>query len=187
MTHEEVLRLYRFYGSNLHIYAADVDTTGNVVTATQVVTFSQWALGQRSPTAMYIASFTAVPIVKGVLLEWETATEIDNLGFNLYRADDPVGELLRLNEVLIPSQMPGSSIGVRYQFVDRLAEPGVTYYERPRHRCPAWTSVGHCVSAVAAPHLPTAGPQIELSQRKVQRTFIICERPKPGANCCLAS
>ncbi|NIV32131.1 MAG: hypothetical protein GWN58_22420, partial [Anaerolineae bacterium] len=39
------------------------------------------------PTAVELASFDAAAQGNGVLLNWETANEIDNVGFNIYRAE----------------------------------------------------------------------------------------------------
>ncbi len=44
---------------------------------------------QIAPTAVELASFTATPQAQSILIEWETVSEIDNLGFNLYRATSP--------------------------------------------------------------------------------------------------
>jgi hypothetical protein len=79
------------------------------------------------PLAVDLDSFTATPQTGAILIEWETANEIDNLGFRLYRTDDQRGELLSLTEDLIPSQAPGSPTGFHYEFVDRSAVPGVVY------------------------------------------------------------
>ena len=78
------------------------------------------------PTAIDLASFHAEPQGRDVLVSWETAAEIDNVGFNVYRsmAGD---ERVRLNDWLIPSQNPGSTVGSSYQFLDRSAEPDTTY------------------------------------------------------------
>jgi hypothetical protein len=80
------------------------------------------------PTAIDLASFTAKSQGDDVLLAWETANELDNLGFHLYRATSSGGQKTRLNKRLIPSQMPGSVIGATYTFWDRTAEPGRAYY-----------------------------------------------------------
>ena len=79
-----------------------------------------------SPTAVELASFSAEPQGRDVLVSWETASEIDNAGFNVYRSDAG-GERVRLNDWLIPSQNPGSTMGSSYQFVDRSAEPDTAY------------------------------------------------------------
>lgn len=80
------------------------------------------------PTAVDLASFLARPDGDRILVEWETVTEVDALGFNLYRAEDPEGEKLLLNAELIPCQAPGSPTGAFYQFQDDSVTTGVTYY-----------------------------------------------------------
>lgn len=81
-----------------------------------------------APTAVELASFRAEPQGRTVLVSWETASELDNLGFHLYRTDPAGGERVRLNDRLIPSQSLGSAVGSSYQFVDRSAEPGQAYH-----------------------------------------------------------
>ncbi len=80
------------------------------------------------PTAVRLVRFEAAAQPSGILLTWETATEVDNLGFNLYRAESPDGPQAQVNDILIPSQEPGSPIGFVYTFLDEMATPGVTYY-----------------------------------------------------------
>jgi hypothetical protein len=80
------------------------------------------------PTAVVLSAFEASVAGGLVVVEWETATEIDNLGFNLLRADSPDGERSNINESLIPAQNAGLPIGARYQFVDESPQLGNTYY-----------------------------------------------------------
>jgi hypothetical protein len=80
-----------------------------------------------APTAVSLAAFDAVAQGNGVLLTWETANEIDNLGFNVYRADSQMGQLARINPYLIASQNPGSVVGEAYSYLDESAAPGATY------------------------------------------------------------
>jgi len=80
------------------------------------------------PTAVALLSFSALPVPGGVLLRWETATEIDNLGFHLYRAEEPNGNPLRLTKALIPCQNPGAPVGSRYDYLDQTVRPGAVYY-----------------------------------------------------------
>ena len=84
--------------------------------------------GPSSPTAVELASFSAEPKGRTAQVSWETATELDSLGFNLYRANSAGGERIRLNDGLIPSQSLGSTVGGSYQFVDRSVVPGMTYH-----------------------------------------------------------
>jgi hypothetical protein len=79
------------------------------------------------PTAVELASFSAAPQGSAIRLDWETASELDNLGFNLYRSEPAEGERVQLNTALIPGQNPGSPAGAAYSFVDETAEPGVIY------------------------------------------------------------
>jgi hypothetical protein len=80
------------------------------------------------PTAVELAAFAAVPGHDHIDLQWETASEIDNLGFHLYRAVSYTGPQTRLNESLLPSQTPGSPAGTTYTFRDETAIPGVEYF-----------------------------------------------------------
>ncbi len=81
-----------------------------------------------TPTAVKLVRFEAEAQQAGVLLTWETVMEVDNIGFNLYRADTPEAEPLRLNETLIPSQAPGSPAGAVYTWLDKDVQPGQVYY-----------------------------------------------------------
>ncbi len=83
-----------------------------------------------NPLAVELGSFTATPQAwtGTIRLDWETLTEVNNLGFNLYRAESLAGRQIKLNASLIPSQGPGGSIGYTYSFVDRRVRAGRTYY-----------------------------------------------------------
>ena len=69
-------------------------------------------------TAVTLSSFTAQAGKGLVTINWKTETEIDNAGFNLYRAESIDGSLVKINgDVLIPAE--GSGIqGASYQFID---------------------------------------------------------------------
>lgn len=87
--------------------------------------------GNPVPTAVRLARFEAQPWTGGIHVEWETVTEIDNLGFNLYRSDQgPDGAYAQLNEQLIPSLAPGSPQGAVYAWQDGAVEPGAVCYYR---------------------------------------------------------
>jgi hypothetical protein len=81
------------------------------------------------PTAVELVSFEAEAHGKAIVVRWETASEIDNLGFNLYRGESPDGPWTQLNDNLIPSQVPpGSPIGAMYEFRDLRVSSGTTYH-----------------------------------------------------------
>ncbi len=83
-----------------------------------------------SPTSVELLSFTATPAGRSVIVRWETASEVDTLGFNLYRAGKPGDPRTRVNEDLIPSRVyPGSPTGARYQYEELSRWPGaVAFY-----------------------------------------------------------
>jgi hypothetical protein len=49
-----------------------------------------------------------------ITLAWETASEMDLLGFHLYRAEAVSDPRTRLTEDLLPVQAPGSPVGAGY-------------------------------------------------------------------------
>lgn len=62
-----------------------------------------------------------------ILVEWQTATEIDTVGFNLYRSEQPGGPYQKLNETIIPSS--GEPLkGHSYRYVDATVVPNRVYY-----------------------------------------------------------
>lgn len=79
------------------------------------------------PGAIDLVYFRAVPRGGATVLEWETAQEIDNIGFNLYKASDLHGIRKKVNRELIPARNPGSVIGGFYFFIDGM-QPGRYYW-----------------------------------------------------------
>ena len=65
---------------------------------------SEFSLCFAAPTAIEFAGATATAYDDGVLIEWQTGFEVDNLGFNLYR--EATGKRLLLN----PQPVVGSAL-----------------------------------------------------------------------------
>ena len=82
--------------------------------------------------------------------------EIDNLGFNLYRADAPAGPFEKLNGSLIPAQLPGQMIGGQYGWMDRTVEPGRIYYYRLEDLDLHGVSTYHGPISATGPRTPSA-------------------------------
>ncbi len=62
-----------------------------------------------------------------VVLDWSTASEIDTVGFNIYRSERSDRDFSRINTEIIPaSQEPLT--GGEYLFLDTEVEPGRVYY-----------------------------------------------------------
>lgn len=63
-----------------------------------------------------------------VRVTWQTETEMNTAGFNLYRGLSPDGPFdVKVNETLIPPSADPLT-GQSYSYVDRTAQSGVTYY-----------------------------------------------------------
>ena len=76
---------------------------------------------------VFLSRFTAHRSGEKVVLQWVTETEIDHLGWNIYRAEKPIGEFVKINEKLIPGA--GNSATPRnYEFIDKTAAFKHQYY-----------------------------------------------------------
>ncbi|MCG8604584.1 Ig-like domain-containing protein [bacterium] len=82
----------------------------------------QWRLD--AVTSVELASFSATASgFDGVQVSWITAREVDNLGFNVLRSENPNGGFEQLNEEIISGNPSGE-----YLFVDRNIVSGARYY-----------------------------------------------------------
>ena len=80
-------------------------------------------------TEVELSSFTASPGDGSVLLEWRTESELDNLGFHLYRALSDAGPWTRLTSSLIPG-LGSSAVGQAYSYRDTGLSNGTRYFYR---------------------------------------------------------
>ena len=78
-------------------------------------------------TVIELSSFTATPANRKVILTWKTESEIDNAGFNVYRAQSEDGEYIKINGALIPAEGT-STKGSVYHYVDGDLVNGETCY-----------------------------------------------------------
>ena len=79
-----------------------------------------------TPTAVTLGSASASRTGKGVLVRWRTGTEVDLLGFHVYRSRGHSWQ--RITRSLIAAK--GSVSGASYRFLDRTARRGVSYRYR---------------------------------------------------------
>ncbi len=91
---------------------------------------SYFTLGNGTPTAVTLVSFEVIPQETAMLVTWETAQELDHVGFNLYRSTAFEGPYTQLNDALIPPQFPGEAMGGTYEWLDTDVQPAVVYYYR---------------------------------------------------------
>ena len=78
-------------------------------------------------TLIHLSSFTATPKAGKVIIQWSTEAEIDNAGFNIYRAESEHGNYIKINTSLISAQ--GTSVqGASYEFIDKGIKNRKTYW-----------------------------------------------------------
>jgi hypothetical protein len=80
-------------------------------------------------TILLIGSLLAFTVWQGsnLTVRWTTESELDIIGFNLYRAGSADGDYVKINDSLIP---PAADpfIGGEHHYVDTTVTWGVTYY-----------------------------------------------------------
>ncbi len=111
-------------------YVRGAENGLNYVELAGVTNFSPFALGGAAPTASELNAFEAAALsANQVRVTWETANELNLIGFNLYRALENAEEI-QLNAALIPAQNVGSINGAPYEFLDDAARANTTYRYR---------------------------------------------------------
>lgn len=102
-------------------------SSGTVYTTLAYTSFSPFTFASAmglNPLPIELIDFTGTPIETGVLLEWETAIEINNDYFEVESSDD--GESFR-PIVRIPGK--GNTSGSRvYRYIDAMPYQGINYY-----------------------------------------------------------
>lgn len=123
-----------FIGNILALTSISLKTgatlNGRAMAQTGAVTLESNAITLvcNTPTAVELLSFTATQSGHNVALDWATAQEVDNYGFNLYRAavDDFSQAVLIHFE---PSSIAGGTgSGATYRYVDTPPGPGTWRY-----------------------------------------------------------
>jgi hypothetical protein len=149
-----------------HTFAGN---TGDVITATATACTDGAvcaAFGSTSefakrvtatPTAVTLQSFTAVGRDRAVELSWVTASELQNLGFHLYRSEAAAGPYVRITTSLIPG-LGSSATGQSYSYRDDGLVNGRTYfYELEDIETTGITTRHGPISATASEAHPPAG------------------------------
>ncbi len=76
-----------------------------------------------------LTEFNATAYDESVVIEWETGSELNHLGFNLYRSTDPDSGYVQINNELIRNYLTSGEFRGRYRFVDpNLSNNQVYYY-----------------------------------------------------------
>jgi hypothetical protein len=134
---EALLDLWRFNGTSWNRVtktSADVLNEPNKWVESSLVTqFSPWTLAQGAAlTKAKLVEFKATQYDVGTALEWRTGSEVDNLGFNLYR--EVAGRRRLVNSSLIAGSalVAGQSVtmtaGNSYSWVDGASSTNARYW-----------------------------------------------------------
>jgi hypothetical protein len=80
-----------------------------------------------SPVSIGLSYLAAWPSDREIIIEWSTESEVDNAGFNLYRAVSEDSGYIKINDSLIPAEGSPSE-GASYEFIDDTVQNRKTYY-----------------------------------------------------------
>jgi hypothetical protein len=114
----------RYTGSGWDCWCTGYNAT--TVWREEIDAFSDWAVGNDAPLAVTLATFEAVQTAEGVMVFWETASELGTVGYNLYRSATAAQPETWL--AYLPSQAPGSTSGFSYSYLDTAVQAGETYW-----------------------------------------------------------
>ncbi len=109
--------------------ATNANLAGRALARNGAVTMDQNTITRPicSPTAVELLYFQAVRLSsQQVRLEWATALEVDNFGFNLYRAN--VNDLGQASLIHFEPADPQGSSGATYAYIDTTPYPGEWWY-----------------------------------------------------------
>jgi len=72
-----------------------------------------------------LSTFTATISGGDIILKWVTQTEVNNLGFQIYRSEQEGGKYTKVSFV---TGAGSTAMPTDYQFTDKEVEPGKTYF-----------------------------------------------------------
>ncbi len=119
-------------GSTFWIRWTDVDITVSGAATDDGIGIDDFSLQVGSTTAVEMSDFTANSSAKGVVLEWKTGFEVNNLGFKVYR--ERKGKRVPINSSIIAGSAlmaaPGTAMtaGNSYSWVDPDGTSDSVYY-----------------------------------------------------------
>lgn len=117
------------YSGTGTVWACVTDSqTANTVTQNGITAFSDWAVGNNSPTSAILTAFSAkAKSSTRVKVKWETGSTMGVIGFNVQRATKRTGAYKTLKSVTAD---PTDPIGHAYKFVDKTVKSGKAYFYR---------------------------------------------------------
>ncbi len=110
-----------YYSTDLNSWIVDTQGSGYEYLPAIHVTGSSGGLGS------VIEHFEAYPLSSAAIIEWRTTTEMNLVGFNLYRSIERQTGYEMLNEFIIDAHY-GDPEGYVYRWKDRPLDNGTTYW-----------------------------------------------------------
>lgn len=127
-TTERSLRLLHWNGSKWDNITTNVNTAADTICG-MTTSFSPFVVAQQASTAVTVMNISAHKDGDQVTLNWSTASETDNEGFRIYRAESVQGPFTLITSAIIPA-VGGPGMKATYAFADKEIEEGKTYYYR---------------------------------------------------------
>jgi hypothetical protein len=131
ITGENNLKLYKWVDNGWTLMGGTVNTASNFITLNDVTSLSSWAISDPndSPLPVELGSFTSNVIGYNVHLNWSTATETNNFGFQVERTFVPSDyRNISWQEVSFVKSAGTSTEVKKYSFVDENLKPGAYLY-----------------------------------------------------------
>ena len=117
-------------GVTFGLVGAHSDGSGTTAKRTGISgdTFGRFYIGGNindNSLPVTLSSFVGTPIDSVVYIKWHTETEVNNLGFNVYRSTQKDDDYVKITFI---SGAGSSAMPNDYEFVDRKVEAGKTYF-----------------------------------------------------------
>ncbi len=120
----------KYSGGAWSFPGGSVNTSANTATINGVTSFSDWTLGEPGATPVELASFTASVHNNVVHLKWQTATEVNNYGFEVERSSKAGLPNSDWETVGFVEGHGTSNAPKEYSFVDNKVSVAGKYYYR---------------------------------------------------------
>lgn len=126
---EDAVKLWHYHDGSWRDITISVNQAANKITG-RYNQFSEFAvLVDIDRTPVTTKYFRAIPAGDSMLIEWSTASEIENEGFNILRSTNPEGPFVAVNDKIIWTRGVFAG-GADYSFVDSMVAEGIKYYYR---------------------------------------------------------
>jgi len=122
---ENLLIIGRYDSGTWTIMPTTRDPVNNMLSTTTTA-FSDWVIGDdESSLPVELSSFSAFTVDGIVILKWRTETEVNNIGFSIYRGEEKDGNYTK---VAFVNGAGNTAMPNDYQFTDKKAEADKTYF-----------------------------------------------------------